>query len=655
MSGAPAGCSSRGSAIASEAYAGGRGQDRRWIGAATVALAVLAWPFGTLVPGIDGDWNWVAGLAVIAEEGHRFGDQLIWNYGPLGFLHHGALLYYDDLAALAFAYHWALQLLLAATLYVASRRSYPAPVAFAIAFVVLALITDRALLLGFAWCVLALTRPDDAPRDLPARWFPAAIGVLAGILVLSKLNQGVTIVALAATALIARPGRRPHDWAAFAGAFLATAAVGWLATGQALAGVWLYVRYGAETIGGYPAAAGVSDPDGQWHYWAALLIFALGSTLVWRAARDAAPVRRWGLVALWLIFSFATFKQGFVRHGDGHVRLYMASMLMALAVLPVRPTGRWLAVTGAGIVACAVLSGVVTRERLDDRIDPYRNAEAALAQAGTMASSEKRARRRAELATAIRDHYSLPPRIAAGVGDRPVAFWPFAAGDLAYALGVEWRSLPVIEPYGISTPALDDVVAGMLASSRAPDRIVRKPRPVNPPGVSLDPPPHELMLGPPFEPPLTTRAVFCRYRELARSEPWQLLARAPDRCGRPREVESVVAAWGEAVEVPEPRPGSALLVEIEGSEVHGLERLKALWLRPDARVIVLDDHAYRLVPSTASRARLIGAAPDVDYRAPLELAPNASRIAVRRLGDEPDGELRYTFLELPVRRPSAFR
>lgn len=626
----------------------------RWTAVAIPVLALLAWPFDTLTPGVDGDWHWVAGLAMLAKEGHAFGDELIWNYGPLGFLNLIPLLHYGDVAAIAFAYQWALQILLAGTVYVAARRSYPAPLAFAVAFVAIALVQDRALMLGFALCVLALTRPDDTARDALARWFPAAIGVLAGILVLSKLNQGVEIVALATVALVARPARRAVDAATFAGGFAAAAAAGWLITGQALDDVWPYVRYGAETIGGYPANAGASDADGQWRYLAALLVFVLGSALVWNAARGAALARRWGLVAVWLLFSFAAFKQGFVRHDAAHVALYMTSMLVAFAVLPVKPIARWRALAGTGIIGCVVLYAVIGQDvRLHDRLDPYANAKSAVSQARTLASRAERTRQRRDLAQAIRDHYGLPQETVEEIGDRPVAFWPFSTGDLAYALGVDWRSWPIIEPYGISTPALDDVTVEMLDSSRAPARIVRRARQPNDSGVSLDPPPSELLLQAPFEPPLTTRAVFCRYRELSRREGWQLLARGQRRCGEPRTLETVVAPWGEPVALPEARPGTGIVVEIDGADVKGRERLKALWLRPDARMIVLDGRPYRLVPSTAPNGHLLRAAPEVDYQPPFNMAPNPSRIAVQRIGDQPSGELRYSFLELPVYRPPA--
>ena len=51
------------------------------------------------------------------------------------------------------------------------------------------------------------------------------------------------------------------------------------------------------------------------------------------------------------------------------------------------------------------------------------------------------------------------------------------------------------------------------------------------------------------------------------SDLWQLLERVPDRCGEPREIGSVDAAYGEQVDVPEPGPGEVVFARIDGAEV----------------------------------------------------------------------------------------
>jgi hypothetical protein len=269
---------------------------RLFSAASVAAVALLAWPHSsTLVPGVDGDWAWIAALSMAAEHGPRFGSELIWTYGPLGFLTAGPHVYYDAIGLVGFAYHWILQLLAAATFFFAARRSYPLPVAAMVAFLVVAAAGPiLEIALGFAWCALALTRLDGTPRDLLAKLFPTAAGALAGLTLLGKINFGVELTVMAAIAVACQPGARHRDALTFSAALLASVAAGWFATGQSAADIAPYLRYGLETIRGYTAAQGAPSTH-AWHYLGALLLFAIPSLIVWQNARNALPRRRWGL------------------------------------------------------------------------------------------------------------------------------------------------------------------------------------------------------------------------------------------------------------------------------------------------------------------------------------------------------------------------
>jgi hypothetical protein len=220
-------------------------------------------------------------------------------------------------------------------------------------------------------------------------------------------------------------------------------------------------------------------------------------------------------------------------------------------------------------------------------------------------------------------------------------FWPSLEGQLAYAYGLDLRPLPTLEPYAAYTPALDRIGAEMLASpSRAPARIVRLAPDVS---LAID------ERNPRFEAPLATLEILCRYRELGRERVWQLLTRGADRCGAPRIRATVSASWGESIAVPElDRADALMLVRVDGAEAHGLERLKTLLLRPDRRWITLDGRRFRLVPATAADGLLLRVSHAADYERPFAMATNPSRIAVRREGEQPGGQLRYTFVEVPI-------
>jgi hypothetical protein len=617
-------------------------RDRGKLGTAAclAAVALVAWPVQSITPRGGGDWSWIAALAYVAHHGLDFGDQLVWSFGPLGFLNTwgGPALYYDDVFTAAWLFAALIQLLLAGTLLVALRRSLPLGLAMLVGVVVLALASERPTALGFAWCVLALTHGDDPPRDAAARWFPVAIGVLTGIGVLGKLNEGAGLLALAIIALAAMPRRR--DVLAFAGTLLATMLAGWLLSGQPLGGVWSYLRYSVEVVAGYAEAMGTSSSSLDWTYVAALALCALALALAWTATRGARPRRRWCLLALCAVYLAFHFKESFVRQDRTHLQVFFGGALVLFAVLPLRPRLRPAAL--AGVVASVVALGVlIGGHGLLRAVDPVANVRAAADQLRTLVSPTRRAEIVADVRARAMAGYQFPAKLAAVVGRRSVMFWPFVYGEIVVAYDVNLRPLPTLEPYAAYTPTLDRLAGEMLASTRAPERIVRA---LPAASSAVDD------RYPSFEAPLATKQIFCRYRQLTVQEPWQVLARMPrSRCGSSRTLSTEWAAWGEPVLVPAPaRSDALLLVKIAGASPHGIERLKGLAVRSDERQISLDETAFRLVSATADDGLLLSAPPGSDYRGSFAMAPNPNQIAVTRVGGQPGGELRYTFVEVEV-------
>ena len=608
--------------------------------ALAVAIAVAAWPVRTLRPPVAWDWDWLVALSYAAEHGLRFGEQIAFSYGPLGFLNsaHGPTLYYDSVLLLAWSFAAIVQVLLAGALLVALRRSFPMAVAVVLAAVVLALVPDRALALGFAVCALAVTRDEDAERDLVASATPIVLGVLAGVLLLGKLNQGIELVVLAVVTLVAVPSRR--DALAFTAALLATAAAGWLASGQTPADLWPYVRYGAEVIAGYAAAMGLVDHAHRWTYVAALAIAVAALLAAWDAGRRASPRRRWGLLALCFAFAAFNFKEGFVRQDVVHLTFFFGDALVLFAVLPVRPSRRPVLV--GAIAAIVVAFGAVAgMHELTRSGNVYANVKSVADQTRTLVSPARRAAVKAEVRANVAAAFGVGPELVEAIGKRPMMMWPHLFAEFAYAYDLNLRMLPTLEPYATYTPALDRLDEQMLASARAPTRILRATNEVVP-GVDGR--------YATFEAPLATLAILCRYRDVAEQQPWHVLARTRNRCGPSRTLSRVDAAWGASVEVPAPkRPGALLLVRVQGTGASGLERLRALVLRPHERWIELDETRYRLVAATAADGLLLHVPADADYPPPYALAPNPLSIAVGRNGGEPGGHLEYTFVEMPIR------
>ena len=111
---------------------------------------------------------------------------------------------------------------------------------------------------------------------------------------------------------------------------------------------------------------------------------------------------------------------------------------------------------------------------------------------------------------------------------------------------LRWRPEPVLQSYSAYSSYLDDLDASFLSSPRAPQRILYQ-------AIALD------GRDPVWDPPATMAALYCHYRQLSVSGPWQVLGLVPDRCGRERVLRQARARFGQVIDVPvepgRPRPG----------------------------------------------------------------------------------------------------
>lgn len=153
--------------------------------------------------------------------------------------------------------------------------------------------------------------------------------MISGVEILVKLNTGTTVVGISAVTVLALPRDRRRTLAALGGSFAVTALTLWLLAGQRVGDLGAFAHTALAVISGYSQAMGLEDSGRYWEYWAAAGLVALGFLAVGRAGRSSTRPRRAGLVAVWALVSFLTFKQGFVRH-DAHATLFLATMLGAL-------------------------------------------------------------------------------------------------------------------------------------------------------------------------------------------------------------------------------------------------------------------------------------------------------------------------------------
>ena len=306
-----------------------------WPLISVVALVVVAlsWPFRSL-PAFTMDVSWQVGLHQAAAQGLRFGQDLVFTYGPLGFLA-WPTPFTGATSTLAFIVSAAIYLAMVVLLLGAARRMFPLVVAILVVLLfarTLGYLAPSETLQVIVFAVgVDLIRRDRVAR--PA-FVAAALGALAAAAILGKLNIGVSVTAMTVVVVLAVSPRRLRGFLVFGGAFVATFLVLWLSTGQPLADLLPYVKGSMEIISGYSDAMARNGPGGRWIYVLFVLASATLAYLTWRISTGWPSRRRLPLATLLLLFLFAAWKLAFVR--DTPTPAFASLAFAAFLLLPAR-------------------------------------------------------------------------------------------------------------------------------------------------------------------------------------------------------------------------------------------------------------------------------------------------------------------------------
>lgn len=605
-----------------------------WI--TSIALALATWPLSFVLPGAGLDFSWMAGLYMAVNEGRHFGTEVVFTYGPLGFLAWPGL-WVSWLGVLAYLYFCLIYFGFTAILTWSLNRTVGLLAAAVIVFVsfsTVGFLAELPLLtaVGLSFAAMRSDRPDVALAVLAVGG-----GLLCAVEPLVKLSVGPPTVLVILLGLIgARASRR--QWALFA-----TIAVGgffalWFLAGQGLGNLWDYAINGEQVIAGYNEAMGF-DAAAAWEA-VAIIAFALGLTAFVHRADFRDRRARWLATALTGVAAYVIFKYGttqFTKAGPPVVALTTLMAIFMMAPWPRRRAGLFL---GAFVVL-----GVITLHAL-----PVPASFDVISKLKTFKSSAELAirsgQRQDEIDAArsgLRKALNVPAGILATIGNKPVAIEPWEI-SVAWAYDLNWRPLPVFQNYTAYTARLDRLNAAAVEDPGGPQLLLRK-MPNGP--VPLGG--REGFFGrqPNWDPPEQNLADVCNFVPILSEGEWQVLSRIPDRCGPPKLVASHSGDPGEAVPVPQAGRDELVVLDLKGAEIEGLERVAALFWRPNERHAVLDDgkYGYRLVPGTTGDGLIVSADPSLDRHVNLVELPKIGNIAI----EGASGPLQFDFYRIELK------
>lgn len=596
-------------------------------------VAVLGWgPSFAIATTAGVDVSWWSGLYMAAHDQLQFGQEVIFTYGPLGFMKL-PWLFYADLAVVAYVYCAAIFVAFCIGLVWALRMSAGPIVALVGAYLCVALVPgiEQALaLVVFVALGIVAKRPGDRALYV----YAVAGGLLASAEVLMKISIGPVILLALVIALIGCRARIGH-LAAFGGSFVGGFLLFWLVTGQSISALPDFAINSIPIVSGYNEAM-ATEPRDPWEP-RIMVLLALG-TMAWtwftpqagRRERIAAT-----LIAFFVVFS--SYKQGVIRADTGHMAIFLATMAMVWAALPA--AGRRVPLKLAGVVAFSAGAIWMVAPLGGYGINPIKNVDRFVDQSKLAFDSGERE----EIVEGTRAWmgfgFGIDPEVAFGMVGKTVSVdpWEIAA---AWSSDLEWDPLPIFQNYSAYTPKLDEINADALGSPDGPGRVLRQGFPDSD-GTGID---NKLLV---WDPPRQAVATLCNFRPEITGETWQLLERVPDRCGEQMAAGTVEAERGQQVEVPAPEPDEVVLARIHGAEISGLTKLFSTLYRPPLAYMTSEDgQVYRFVPALASGGLLLRSGREVpEGRGRFFRIPQMRTIAVNGVGND----LEFEFVRMTVK------
>jgi hypothetical protein len=578
---------------------------RRWPAVWVVAAAAVT--TAVTVPAVVGpaesglDPSWRVGLELAAARHLDFGTEIVFTYGPLGFLFLPHLVV-TWVSVLAFVYTMASGFLLAGTLLYSALKSFHPLIAVPLAYVLAWAPIDRGSVLAVCLLVWSVHALQGAIRPELISWLAPLGAAIAGFEMLIKLHVGAISLGIVLVATWLTSPSRLRAVATASAAGVVTVVVLFAATGNSLTGLPDWIKSAREVTSGYSASAALEQPGLEWHYLAAAALPMTIGLLMWSQTAVLGRVRQAAAVSFFAIFAFAAFKLGFVRHAGQHPQFFFASV--AIASLAARWSGRarWgvLATSLIALVIAFDLSQTTARSLID--LEPRLNAVAS--QVRTLTTDSRRATLIQAGKQSIRDQLQVEPQVLRHLVGRTVHVAPYEASAV-WGYELRWRPVPAFQHYIASmSAALDQRNADFLTSSRAPQRVLRMRG-----TVGLD------NTYTPFEAPETFFTIMCRYREVAASERWQALARDTARCGPSRLIATEPLRNGELIPVPAaPHPNDLVYARLTLAPSIG-SRLRDFFFKPTHLPSVTLDEAitYRYTSATAADAHVLRVPQSLGY------------------------------------------
>jgi len=430
-------------------------------------IVMASFPCHMPKPGLDESWMW--GLNQALAQGLTFGQDVVFNVGP--YLTLFSQRYHPGIDRLAIVSHLYLGICYALALFLATRKVNLLWV-FVLSITIPAVMSERNVLLAFYPLVLAIGLAKSLREtDSPTQWKNFLLCFLFSALGLLPLIKGSfllisTVTVFLSTFLLWYSGRR---WMSCLMVFLpVVSSIGfWRLAGQRLNGLPDYLTTMASVVSGYTEAMAVSGNSAE------IYAFILASLVILLAVFSAPLPRvfRLFLAAVFALFLFVMFKNGFVRH-DKHALIAGSAAIAGAIATGLFVYGRPIVLGLTSLVSLLAMIviyqnhiGSMESDIVANFKTTYSEAYAGLALRTAAPDNLLTAYEKAR--ASIRAEQPLPK--LNGTTD----IYSYGQSYLLASDNI-WSPRPVIQGHEAYTPKLEALNSVFLTSPKAPDNILFK-------------------------------------------------------------------------------------------------------------------------------------------------------------------------------------
>ncbi|OBI89838.1 hypothetical protein [Mycobacterium asiaticum] len=618
----------------------------RWQRAlAALVTAVIVQPQWSVDAGVGVDPSWEAVLALAPLHHLAWGRDVVFTYGPLGFLQTVSYYSYGQ-SVLASLYQMAVVAALFLGVCAVLRLRCAPMTSLLIAFATTAGIAtlqvthgnslglmypELAILASLAWAAVPMLQQNASQSTMFITC--VAIGLVGGLQLLVKFNTGFTTLAIGLAASVLLGWKAVGRHCATVVAFGVSVVICWLLAGQQLENLFAWLKYSAAIVAGYNEAQAVPLP--LYAIPALLMALLWVGALCWAFARGGTDIPR-SFIGLVGVATLITAKSAFGRYDLWHISMLVGLIVVSVVLAPF-PRVRLRAIALAAVVLAFLVAGGPPALR-DRSIAALQAPAQSVGRLTTLALPGRFDHRIQQAKARQREFYAVPDRFLTTMGSGTVHVDPVDT-TVVWAYNLAWQPAPVFATYSTYLPALDQLNSDSLSGRT--DFVLSRVSTASPAaGIN-----GRLAAQ---ESPLYSRALLCNFAVAGVENKWALFTRSAQHCGPLTKISEVEVSGNGSVKVPAPSaPDMAVLVGIDLNPTI-IDRLFQGTILPlTTPTVTLDGTSYRLVTGNAAEPFLVNT-PGSVRGTNLEIHSHAIGVGRSRALGQGPANARLRFYEMRV-------